>query len=172
MRVCLVVAMAENRVIGVGNTLPWHLSADLQRFKAITMGKPVLMGRRTHESIGRPLPGRTNIVLTSNVHYTSPGCVVVHSLSEALSRAEPAFELMVIGGSALYAALLPRADRIYLTLIHRAYRGDVEFPEIAWDTWHETVREDIDDDPGFGIPYSFLVLDRRPGTSRPGPTAQ
>ena len=162
MRISLVVAMAANRVIGVGNRLPWQLSADLKRFKALTMGKPLLMGRRTHESIGRALPGRTNIVLTSDPHYQSPGCIVVHSLAEALSRAEPASELMVIGGSALYAALLPQAARIYLTLIHRAYRGDVQFPEIAWNAWHETAREDIDDDPSFATPYSFLVLDRRP----------
>ncbi len=167
MRISLLVAMATNRVIGANGRLPWHLAADLRRFKALTMGHPLLMGRKTHESIGRPLPGRTNLVLTRDAAYTAAGCLVVHSPSEALERARPAGELFVIGGAALYADFLPRADRIHLTLIHHDYAGDVRFPEFDASRWLTTRREDIDDDPDFPYPYSFLVLDRPAATTSP-----
>lgn len=160
MRISLIVAMAENRVIGTRNELPWHLSADLKRFKSLTMGHPLVMGRRTHESIGRPLPGRMNIVLTSIPNYLAPGCIVVHSVPEALARAEPAPECFVIGGAVLYAAFLPRAARIHLTEIHHAYAGDVYFPEFDRSAWREVEREDIDHDPAFPHRYSFVRLER------------
>lgn len=161
MKLSVVVAMGENRVIGVDNRMPWHLPADLKRFRQITMGKPILMGRRTHESIGRPLPGRKNIVLTADRRYTAAGCTVVHDLDEALREAEAAGdEAMVIGGAALYREFLPRAERLYLTLIHRAFDGDTFFPEFDWREWRETAREDVADDPESGLSYSFLVLER------------
>lgn len=152
--------MGENRVIGVENRMPWHLSADLRRFRQITMGKPLLMGRRTHESIGRPLPGRKNIVLTSDREYIAPGCVVVHAIADALREAA-ADEIMVIGGSSLYEKLLPTAVRIYLTLIHHEFAGDTFFPEFDWTEWSEIERLDVTDDPESGLSYSFLVLERK-----------
>lgn len=160
MKISLIVAMGENGVIGVDNGMPWHLSADLKRFKRITMGKPLVMGRRTHESIGRPLPGRKNIVLTSDPTYAAPGCVVVHTLIDALNEAD-ADEVMVIGGSSLYEKLLSKADRLYLTLIHRAFGGDTFFPQLKWDEWTEIERLDVEDDPDSGLSYSFLVLQRK-----------
>jgi dihydrofolate reductase len=158
-KISLIVAMGENRVIGVDNRMPWHLPADLKRFRQITWGKPVVMGRKTHESIGRPLPGRKNIVLTSDRNYAAPGCTVVHSLQDALREAD-AGEVMVIGGSSLYRALLPQADRLYLTLIHREFPGDTFFPEFDWSAWREAAREDVGEDPDSGLRYSFLLLER------------
>lgn len=152
--------MGENRVIGADNRMPWHLSADLKRFRQITMGKPLIMGRRTHESIGRPLPGRKNIVLTSERRYAAPGCAVVHTLADALSEAD-ADEVMIIGGASLYEALLPKADRLYLTLIHREFAGDVFFPEFEWNEWREVDRLDVGEDPDSGLSYSFLALERQ-----------
>lgn len=160
MRISLIVAMAKNRVIGADNGLPWHLSADLKRFKTLTMGHPLVMGRKTHQSIGRPLPGRTNIVLTSDPGYLTAGCIVVHSIAEALARAEPSPELFVIGGASLYAEFLPSAARIHLTLIQHDYPGDVQFPEIDSNGWRQSEREDIDSDPSFPYPYSFILLER------------
>lgn len=160
-RISLIVAMAQNRVIGCENRLPWHLSADLQRFKALTWGKPLLMGRKTHDSIGRALPGRLNLVLSSDPSYrASEGCVVVHDIDEAISRVATAADLMVIGGSSLYAALLPRASRLYLTTIHRDYPGDVFFPHLDWAEWSLVSHERIEADPSFDSPYTFEVLDR------------
>jgi dihydrofolate reductase len=159
-KISLIVAMGENRVIGVDNRMPWHLSADLKRFRQITLGKPIVMGRKTHESIGRPLPGRKNIVLTSDRSYGAPGCTVVHGLDEALREAD-AEEVMVIGGSSLYQEFLPQADRLYLTLIHREFPGDTFFPEFDWAAWREVAREDVDEDPASGLSYSFLVLERK-----------
>ncbi|MFM8445194.1 MAG: dihydrofolate reductase [Methylococcus sp.] len=160
MRISLIVAMAENRVIGVDNRMPWHLSADLQRFRRITLGKPMLMGRRTHQSIGRPLPGRRNIVLTADPGFVAAGCEVVHSLDAALAAAEDADELMVIGGASLYRELLPHAGRIYLTLIHRVFDGDTFFPEVDWTEWREVARQAVLDDRDSGLPYSFIDYER------------
>ncbi|MEW6039493.1 MAG: dihydrofolate reductase [Pseudomonadota bacterium] len=158
--------MARNRVIGAGNAMPWHLSADLKRFRALTMGKPILMGRKTHESIGRALPGRQNIVLTRSPDFSAPGCTVVHDLDELAAVCAGAAELMVIGGSAVYEALLPRARRLYLTLIHHDYAGDTFFPEFAASDWREISREDVYDDLGFPWPYSYVVLERISPQSR------
>ncbi|HYE36701.1 dihydrofolate reductase [Methylocaldum sp.] len=160
MKISLIVAMGENRVIGVDNRMPWHLSADLKRFKQITMGKPLIMGRKTHESIGRPLPGRKNIVLTSERQYAAPGCVVVHSLEDALNEAD-ADEAMVIGGATLYEELLPKADRLYLTLVYGEFAGDTFFPEIECKEWRELERVDVNEDPDSGLSYSFLLLERQ-----------
>lgn len=161
MKISLIVAMASNRVIGLNNQMPWHLSADLKKFKSITMGKPIVMGRKTFESIGRPLPGRTNIIISRNPDYRQAGCIVVNDLDSALASAgQQADEIFVIGGSALYDALLPRANRLYLTQINAAFEGDTFFPEINWDEWQELNREDIANDPQVTFSYSFLQLER------------
>ncbi|MGY6215169.1 dihydrofolate reductase [Methylolobus aquaticus] len=160
-RISLIVAMAQNRVIGCDNRLPWHLPADLQRFKTLTWGKPILMGRKTHDSIGRALPGRQNLVLSSDPSYrAAEGCIVVRDIDEGLRQAAAAADLMVIGGSSLYAALLPRASRIYLTTIHRDYPGDVFFPSFEPAEWSLVSREHVADDPRFDSPYTFDVLER------------
>jgi len=160
VEIAIVVAMAENRVIGCENRLPWHLPADLRHFKQLTLGKPVLMGRRTHESIGRPLPERTNIVVTRDRTYSAPGCIVAHSLESALESAAGCAEVMVIGGTELYRQLLPRADRIYLTLVHAGFEGDAFFPELEAGEWREVERTDYPADEKNCCPYSFLRLER------------
>lgn len=158
-RISFVVAMAENRVIGRANALPWHLPADLRHFKALTLGKPVVMGRRTHESIGRPLPGRLNIVMTRLPDYRAPACVVVDSPEAALAAAGPAEEVMVIGGEQVFRAFMGRVERIYLTLVHGAFPGDTVFPALGAD-WRELAREDHPPDAANAHPYSFVVLAR------------
>jgi dihydrofolate reductase len=137
--VSLVVAVARNGVIGRDNDLPWRLPDDLKHFKAITLGKPVVMGRRTFESIGRPLPGRENRVVSRRPGFEAPGCRVFASLEEALAGPEP--EVMVIGGGQIYAAALPLAQRLYLTEVDAEVDGDARFPEIDPDTWREVSSE-------------------------------
>jgi dihydrofolate reductase len=163
MKLSLVVAMAENRVIGHENRLPWHLPADLQHFKAITLGKPVLMGRKTWESIGRPLPGRTNIVITRDAGYVAEGCVVAHTLEEAVRAAGEAAEVMVIGGAQLYRQALPLADTLYLTLVHAEIQGDTRFPAWQPGEWRETARSDHAADDSNPHAYSFITLERQAG---------
>ncbi|EIC28358.1 MULTISPECIES: dihydrofolate reductase [Methylomicrobium] len=161
MKISLIVAMASNRAIGLNNQMPWHLSADLKHFKKITMGSPILMGRKTFESIGRPLPGRTNIILTRNPAYAPEGCVVARDLETAIrTGCRDHGEIFVAGGSDLYEALLPRAETIYLTKIGKAFPGDTFFPELDMSEWMETEREDVEDDAAAGFRYSFLRLDR------------
>ena len=161
MKISLIVAMASNRVIGLSNKMPWHLSADLKKFKKITMGSPILMGRKTHESIGKPLPGRTNIIISRNPGYRQDGCLVFNDLETAMKKAcESAEEVFVIGGSDVYEALLPIAGTIYLTLINKEFQGDAIFPEIDLKDWSEVEREDINDDPDAAFSYSFLRLDK------------
>jgi dihydrofolate reductase len=161
MKISLVVAMAANRVIGRDKGLPWYLPADLQHFKRITMGKPILMGRRTWESIGRPLPGRTSIVITRDTGYDAPGCIVVHSIEAALkAAAECSDEAMVIGGADFYRQVLPRAETIYLTRIHADFEGDTFFPELDASEWREVERSDCEPDGKNAYPYSFIRLDR------------
>lgn len=155
----LIVAVAANGVIGQDNRLPWHIPEDLRYFKRTTLGKPVVMGRKTFLSIGKPLPGRTNIVLSTDPAWTADGVSVARDVETALSlarTAEGGAEVMVIGGATLFNALLPRADRLYLTEIHRDYEGDVTFPRPDPAGWRESAREDHEGDPA----YSFVVLDR------------
>ena len=161
MKLCLVVAMARNRVIGRGNSLPWHLPADLKFFKRITLGKPILMGRKTFESIGRPLPQRRNIVITENRHFRAAGCLVVHSLSEALAAAQPAPQVMIIGGASLYRQTLPRASSIYLTQVEADIAGDTYFPEFDRTAWQEEWHEDHPADARHAYSYRFLFLKRQ-----------
>ncbi len=156
----LVVAMARNRVIGCDNRLPWRLPDDLKRFRRITWGKPVVMGRKTHESIGRPLPERTNIIITHDRNYQAKGCIVVHSLAEALAVAEPAEEVMITGGETLYRQTLDRAQRIYLTHVEADVVGDTRFPELDPKLWREVRREAHPTDEKHAYAHTFIVLER------------
>lgn len=158
--IALVVAMDRRQVIGANGALPWRLPADLKHFRAITWGKPIVMGRKTHESIGRPLPGRKNIVVSQTPGFESPGCIVVRSIAEALMLTREAPEVMVIGGAALYAETLPLAKRIYLTEVHAEFIGDVHFPPYDRAAWREQQRLDHPADKLNPYPYSFVLLDR------------
>jgi dihydrofolate reductase len=160
MRVSLVVAASDNGVIGRDNGLPWHLPADLRHFKHLTLGCPVLMGRRTHESIGRPLPGRLNLVLTRDTGYRTQGCRVVHDFAGARNAAGDAPELMVIGGEAVYREALPQADRIHLTRVHTRLEGDAHFPELDSGEWRETECILRPADAANPFDLSFVLLER------------
>lgn len=156
MRVALIAAMDPHRVIGRGGTLPWKETEDLRRFRALTMGKPLLMGRRTFESIGKPLAGRRTIVV-SRALAPRPGIEVVASLAEGLRLAGDAPEVMVCGGAALYAEALPVADRMYLTCLEECFEGDVRFPEVDWSEWREVAREDVS---GARHPHRNVIFER------------
>ncbi|MEN8206107.1 MAG: type 3 dihydrofolate reductase [Pseudomonadota bacterium] len=160
MKISIIVAMAANGVIGRDNQLPWYLPADLKHFKQTTMGKPILMGRKTWESIGRPLPGRTNIVITRDKTYTAAGCEVVDSIDAAIAAAGEQDEVMVIGGAELYRQVLSSTDTIYLTQIHEVFAGDTCFPEIHNTEWHQVERIDHEADEKNVHDYSFIRLDR------------
>jgi dihydrofolate reductase len=166
MRLALIWAMSQNRVIGRNNALPWYLPEDLKYFKQITMGKPIIMGRKTWESIGRPLPGRTNIVITRDPSFAAEGVKVVHSLDEAIRMAEKiclingSDEAVVMGGAEIYALALPRADRLYMTQVHAEVHGDAFFPEFDLDSWEELGREDFKASGANPYDYSFVVLER------------
>lgn len=159
--VSVICAVASNGVIGKEKRLPWHLPADLKRFKALTMGRAVIMGRKTYESLGRPLPGRTNLVVTRQPGYRAEGCRVAGSLEQALALTQDNPEVFVIGGAMLYAQALPRADRIYLTEIHQAFDGDTRMPALDRSAWRETAREDHPANADTPFAYSFAILDRR-----------
>jgi dihydrofolate reductase len=157
----LVLAVAENNVIGRGNRLPWHLPADLRHFKSLTLGKPILMGRRTYESIGKALPGRVNIVLSRSAGFAPSDCVVVNTLNAARTAAGPQRALMVIGGAEIYGQCLPEAGRIHLTLVHtRIEDGDTVFAGWRGSEWHETARERHEADEQNAYAYSFVTLER------------
>lgn len=162
MRISLIAAVAANNVIGRAGKLPWHLPDDLKRFKRLTMGKPIIMGRATYESIGRPLPGRQNIVLSRDAGYLAPGCTAVDSVRAALSAADGAEEVMVIGGSGVYEQFLPIAERIYLTRILADVEGDTFFPALVDAEWRETAAETA---PTFGTDYDveYVTLEARRG---------
>ena len=155
--ISLLAAVARNRVIGSNNALPWRLPEDLRRFKALTLGHPVIMGRKTHESVGRPLPGRTNIVVTRDANFVAPGCTVVQSPAAALAACKDADEAFVIGGAELYRALFDDADRMYLTEINSDVPGDVLFPEFDAAQWQETARETV---TGASLPFAFVTYQR------------
>ena len=157
----LVVAAARNGVIGRDNGLPWRLPADLAHFKRVTLGHPILMGRRTWESIGRPLPGRQNIVLTRDPAFRASGATVVHSLAEAQAAAAGADRLMVIGGAELYRACLAEADLMHLTEVHADLEGDAHFPPWRREDWQEISREAHPADERHAFAYSFVTLRRR-----------
>ncbi|MFQ3229323.1 dihydrofolate reductase [Reinekea sp.] len=166
MRVSMIWAMAENNVIGRDNKLPWHLPNDLKYFKQITTGKPVIMGRKTYDSIGRPLPNRTNIVITRDTRFNAEGVKVVNSLDDAIELAEATClvnaqeEVIVMGGAEIYKLCLPRADRLYVTLVHAEVEGDAYFPAIDLSHYREVKREFFDKDGPNPFDYSFCVFDR------------
>jgi len=160
-RVSLIVAMAKNRVIGVNNTLPWHLPADLKHFKSLTMGHHIVMGRKTYESIGKPLPGRTSVVVTRNADYSVPDVIVVSSLEAAISACGDDEEIFVIGGAELYRQAIDLADRIYLTEIDADISGDAHFTELDRKLWQETGRDSHAPDEKNRHPYHFVVYDRK-----------
>ncbi|MFM5293430.1 type 3 dihydrofolate reductase [Aeromonas veronii] len=163
MKISMIAAMAHDRVIGKDNQMPWHLPADLAHFKRVTLGKPVLMGRKTFESIGRPLPGRRNLVISRNPDYQVEGIEVVGSVeaSLALLAGSSVEELMVIGGGHLYAEMLPSADCLYLTRIDLAVEGDTRFPVIDDGQWQRVDCESHPADEKNPYPYSFEIWQRR-----------
>tara|TARA_Y100000813_G_scaffold181069_1_gene149863 strand:+ start:814 stop:1317 length:504 start_codon:yes stop_codon:yes gene_type:complete len=160
--VTLVVAMAENRCIGRDNMLPWHIPTDLKRFKAVTMGHPMIMGRKTFLSIGRVLPGRPNIIVTRDRDFRAEGAEIVHSLEDALAaaKAHGTGEIMVIGGADIFGQALPIADKLDICHVHAEVPGDTFFPEIDPDQWTEASREDHNPDQSDGPSYSFVVYNK------------
>jgi len=165
-RISLIVAAAENGVIGRGGQMPWRIPSDLKRFRALTMGKPMIMGRKQYQSVGRPLDGRDNIVLTRDRGFQAAGVLVSHALDEALelarglARARGCDEIMVIGGGEIYQLTLPVADRIYLTRVHARPEGDVRFPDLDEPVWQETRREQRAGGPTDDFHVTDLVLER------------
>lgn len=156
--ISLIVAHDENRVIGYENKMPWHLPGELKYFKEQTMGKPVIMGRKTFESIGKPLPGRRNIVISRNAAYQYDGIEVVTSIEEALSLVSDVPEVMIIGGEQIFRMALPIADRLYITKIEHSFEGDTYFP--TYDEWQQVVeREPIQTDNGYT--YQYLIFERK-----------
>ena len=160
MRVSLIVAASANNVIGVRGELPWRLPGDLRRFKQVTTGKPIVMGRLTWDSIGRPLPNRQNIVISRNPACAAPGCDIVASPDEAVDVAGDVDELMIIGGGQLYREFLPRAQRIYLTRVAVDIEGDTCFPELEDGEWRETSREPHSADEEHAYSFDIIQLDR------------
>jgi len=160
-RLSLIWAMASNRVIGANNALPWKLPADLQYFRRLTSGHHVIMGRKNYESLSRPLPDRTNIVVSRQPAYHAPGCRVVRSVDEALCAATGDPEIFVIGGATIYAQTLSRADRLYMTIIDAEIPGDTLFPEFDENAWMETAREQHAADERNPYNYTFITLERR-----------
>lgn len=166
MQLALIVAAAENDVIGRDNALPWRLPADLAHFKRLTMGKPIIMGRKTYASIGRPLPGRANIVISRDAQFEAPGVQVVDSINDALARAQNIAtidgvdEAVIIGGAQIYAAALPLVQRIYLTRVHASVEGDVLLPAIDWSEWRQCSSERHAAGPDDSHAYSFLEFER------------
>jgi dihydrofolate reductase len=157
----LIVAVADNGVIGTRGALPWRLPDELAHFKRTTLGKPVLMGRRTYESLGRPLPGRANVVLSRDPKFTTHGALVARDLDEAIGMHAAAPEQFVIGGASLYAEALPRAERIYLTRVHARPSGDVFFPELASGEWGESLVSEHPADARHAYAFSIYLLVRR-----------
>ncbi len=159
--ISLIVAASTNGVIGVDGDLPWRLSDDLKRFKALTTGKPVIMGRKTWDSIGRPLPNRQNIVITRNPDFAADGCDVVSTPEQAIAAAGDADELMIIGGGTIYEIFLDKATRVYLTLVHAEIDGDTYFPELDTHVWTEVSRTPHPADERHAVGFDFIDYERR-----------
>lgn len=160
MIISIIAAMDENRVIGRGNRLPWHLPVDLRRFRRLTLGHPIIMGRKTYESIGKPLDGRKNIVITRQAGYRASGCIVVHDLRSAFAACGDAEEAFVLGGETLFRDVMPLADKVYLTVVRTRVEGDARFPAIP-DKLELISREDAQD----VFPLEFLLYERRIASS-------
>ncbi|MDA8382116.1 MAG: dihydrofolate reductase [Betaproteobacteria bacterium] len=161
-RISIIAALARNRTIGANNALPWRLPEDLKRFKTLTLGHHILMGRRTFESIGRALPGRTTVIITRQPDYQASGCLTVHSLEEALQASRADEEIFFVGGAELYAQALPYASRLYLTEIQADITGDACFPAFDRSQWRETERT-RHSEPAAGLTYDFVIYRRTPG---------
>jgi dihydrofolate reductase len=161
MKLSLIVAMDKNRLIGSNGKLPWHLPGDLRNFKKITLHKPIIMGRKTHESIGKPLPDRKNIIISRNNDYRAEGCVICHNLEDALKLCAGDEEAIIIGGAEIYLQALDQVDRIYLTEVHAELEGDVYFPEFGRESWDEIIRDDYLADEENEYSFSFFILEKR-----------
>lgn len=161
MRIAIIAAMARDRVIGIRNALPWHLPEDLRHFKRLTMGHHIIMGRKTYESIGRPLPGRTTVIVTRDAGYRQAGCLTAASPEQAISLCAGDEEVFFVGGAQMYSQVLPLADRLYLTEIDADYAGDAWFPAFDRNVWRETAREHHAS--AGGLNYAFVTLDRARG---------
>lgn len=160
-RLSLIVAMAKNRVIGAAGAIPWHLPNELKLFKSLTMGHPIVMGRKTHESIGRLLPGRTTVIVTRQESYSVPGAIVAHSVPAALAACEGHDEVFVIGGADLFRESLPIADRLYLTVVDAEPAGDTHMPDFDESDWTLTSSQDFGQDERHAHAYSLRIYDRR-----------
>ena len=158
--ISIIVAIGKNNVIGLKNTLPWNLPADMEHFKQLTKGKSIIMGQKTFESIGKPLIDRINIVLTLDKNFTPSGCQIVHSIKEALEMVKNSKEVMICGGVSIYRQFLPLADRIYLTLIQGDFEGDAFFPEFDRSLWKEVERVENKPDRKNPYKYTFLTLEK------------
>jgi dihydrofolate reductase len=165
VKLSIVVAMTPTRLIGRDGKLPWHLPRDLKHFRRLTWGKPIVMGRRTHESVGRPLPGRTNIILTRQERYSADGCLVAHAADEAirLAAATGAVETMILGGSEVYREFLPRCQTIYLTLVEGSFEGDTFFPGDPLESaeWEQVSEDHWPEDERNAAEARFIVLNRK-----------
>lgn len=159
-RISVIAALAKNRVIGIENRLPWRLPEDLAHFKALTLGHPILMGRKTFESLGRPLPGRTNVVITRNPDYRPEGCLVAASIPAAIALCGEADEVFFIGGAELYAQAIPLADRLYLTEVDIEAVGDARFPDYDPGAFREISRESHSGKKGDALEFDFVVYER------------
>jgi len=158
--ISLIVAMDKNRVIGKNNSLPWKLPQDLARFKSLTLGHAVIMGRKTYESIGKALPGRVNIIVTTSESYSALGCTVVGSLESAIDISKNEEEIFIIGGESIFKQALRFADRLYLTVIDNVFEGDTFFPEFDSTKWQEVSRMDFPISPEASWPFSFLLYEK------------
>lgn len=154
----LIVAMARNRVIGIDNKMPWHIPGELKYFKNLTMGHHIIMGRKTFESIGRPLPGRTTIIVTHDPAYAQEGCLIAHSLEEAVKLSEGDDQAFFVGGSSLYEQALPLVERLYITEINADYKGDAHFPEFNRAVWREVSRNPQVTEAG--LAFDYVVYER------------
>jgi len=161
MSVSLIVAMAQNRTIGVNNTLPWRCPEDLKHFKTLTMGHHMIMGRKTFDSIGKPLPGRTTVIVTRNTELKVEGCVVAHSLQEAITASKDDKEIFIVGGAEIYTQALPLADTLYITEIQQDVDGDALFPAFDRNAWQETAREVRSQTEPQVLQYHFVTYRRR-----------
>lgn len=158
--ISIIVAIAKNGVIGDKNTLLWHLREDMIHFRTITSGHPVVMGRKTYDSIGRPLPKRTNVVITRDTELQIEGCTMAHSLTEAVEMFDSSEEVFIIGGAQIYNQAMPLADRLYLTIIDKEYEGDSSFPEIDYNSWRQISCEKFERGEEFEYPFAFITLER------------
>ncbi|MBI4936944.1 MAG: dihydrofolate reductase [Nitrosomonadales bacterium] len=161
MKLSVIAAMAQNRTIGINNTLPWRIPEDLRHFKTLTMGHHIIMGRKTFDSIGKPLPGRTTVVVTRNrKQELPPGCLVAHSLEEAIAACAGDEEVFIAGGAELYAQAMPLADTLYLTELQQEVDGDAHFPELDRGAWQEVSREERSQAEPQALEYHFVIYRR------------